>query len=193
MRLRLIVPTAFVEESGRLMTVVATMRDVRHFALAKHEGQVRRHDGKPYIAHLDGVAAILKEYGYSEPNVTAAALLHDTLEKTDTSLDELIEKFGVVVAELVFWLTDTEQGSREARTLQAAWRLSRAPWDAKLIKLADIIDNGTAIIMCNPDFGPTFLEEKRLQLKKMAEVESSRLLRLPLFQKAAIITESASF
>jgi len=46
--------------------------------------------------------------------------------------------------------------------------------------------------MCNPDFGPTFLDEKRLQLKKMAEVESSRLLRLPLFQKAAIVTESAS-
>ncbi|CCB65679.1 MULTISPECIES: HD domain-containing protein [unclassified Hyphomicrobium] len=174
------------------MTVVATIQDVRDFALAKHEGQTRTHDGKPYIAHLDGVASILREHGYTAPEVIAAAFLHDTLEKTDTTLEELIEKFGMVVAELVFWLTDTEQGSREARALEAAWRLSRAPWDAKLIKLADIIDNGTAIIMCNPDFGPTFLDEKRLQLKKMAEVESSRLLRLPLFQKAAIVTESAS-
>lgn len=174
------------------MTVVATMQDVRHFALAKHDGQVRTHDGKPYIAHLDGVATILREYGYTAPEIIAAAFLHDTLEKTDTALEELIEKFGMGVAELVFWLTDTEQGSREARALQAAWRLSRAPWNAKLIKLADIIDNGTAIISCNPDFGPTFLDEKRLQLKKMAEVESSRLLRLPLFQKAAIVTESAS-
>ncbi|WP_409560265.1 HD domain-containing protein [Hyphomicrobium sp. B1] len=174
------------------MTVVATIQDVRDFALAKHEGQVRRHDGKPYISHLDGVASILREHGYTAPEVIAAAFLHDTLEKTDTTLEELIEKFGMVVAELVFWLTDTEQGSRDARALEAAWRLSRAPWNAKLIKLADIIDNGTAIIMCNPDFGPTFLDEKRLQLKKMAEVESSRLLRLPLFQKAAIVTESAS-
>lgn len=174
------------------MTVVATIQDVRDFALAKHEGQVRRHDGKPYISHLDGVASILREHGYTAPEVIAAAFLHDTLEKTDTTLEELIEKFGMVVAELVFWLTDTEKGSREARALEAAWRLSRAPWNAKLIKLADIIDNGTAIIMCNPDFGPTFLDEKRLQLKKMAEVESSRLLRLPLFQKAAIVTESAS-
>ncbi|WP_414462982.1 HD domain-containing protein [Hyphomicrobium sp. DY-1] len=174
------------------MTVVATIQDVRDFALAKHEGQVRRHDGKPYISHLDGVASILREHGYTAPEVIAAAFLHDTLEKTDTTLEELIEKFGMVVAELVFWLTDTEQGSRDARALEAAWRLSRAPWNAKLIKLADIIDNVTAIIMCNPDFGPTFLDEKRLQLKKMAEVESSRLLRLPLFQKAAIVTESAS-
>jgi len=174
------------------MTVVATIQDVRDFALAKHEGQVRTHDGKPYIAHLDGVASILREHRDTAPEVVAAAFLHDTLEKTDTTLEELIEKFGMAVAELVFWLTDTEQGSREACALEAAWRLSRAPWNAKLIKLADIIDNGTAIIMCNPDFGPTFLDEKRLQLKKMAEIEGSRLLRLPLFQKAAIVTESAS-
>jgi (p)ppGpp synthase/HD superfamily hydrolase len=174
------------------MTVAATLQDVRDFVLEKHEGQVRKHDGKPYIEHLDGVAAILKEHGYKTPEIIAAAFLHDTLEKTDTTVEELIEKFGSTVAELVFWLTDSEKGSPESCALQAAWRLSRAPWNAKLIKLADIIDNGTAIVLHNPDFGPTFLEEKRLQLKKMAEVESSRLLRLPLFQKAAIVTESAS-
>lgn len=172
------------------MTVAATLQDARDFALEKHQGQVRKHDGKPYIAHLDGVVGILKEHGYRTPEIIAAAFLHDTLEKTDTTVEELIEKFGPTVAELVYWLTDTEKGSTGA--LQAAWRLSRAPWHAKLIKLADIIDNGTAIVMHNPEFGPTFLEEKRLQLKKMAEIESSRLLRLPLFQKAAIVTESAS-
>jgi (p)ppGpp synthase/HD superfamily hydrolase len=174
------------------MTLAATLQDVRDFALVKHEGQVRKHDKQLYIAHLDGVVAILKEHGYKTPEIVAAAFLHDTLEKTDTQLEELIEKFGPSVAELVFWLTDSENGSKEARTLQAAWRLSRAPWNAKLIKLADIIDNGTAVVMHNPEFGPTFLDEKRLQLKKMAEVESSRLLRLPLFQKAAIVTESVS-
>lgn len=174
------------------MVLATTLQDVRDFALAKHSGQVRKHDGKPYIAHLDGVAAILKEYGYKSPEVIAAAFLHDTLEKSDTTIEELIEAFGLPVTELVFWLTDSERGSSEARALQAAWRLSRAPWNAKLIKLADIIDNGTAIIAHNPNFGPTFLYEKRLELKKMAEVEGSRLLRLPLFQKAALVTESAS-
>jgi len=174
------------------MTVTATLQDVRDFALEKHAGQVRKHDGQAYIAHLDGVTAILKEHGYKAPEIIAAAFLHDTLEKTDTTTEELIEKFGPTVSELVFWLTDSEKGSAESCALQAAWRLSRAPWNAKLIKLADIIDNGTAIVMHNPDFGPTFLEEKRLQLKKMAEVESSRLLRLPLFQKAAIVTETVS-
>jgi (p)ppGpp synthase/HD superfamily hydrolase len=172
--------------------VAATLQDVRDFALEKHEGQVRKHDGKPYIGHLDGVVAILKEHGYKTPEIIAAAFLHDTLEKTDTAVEELVEKFGPAIAELVFWLTERETGSPESCALQSAWRLSRAPWQAKLVKLADIIDNGTAIVMHNPDVDPTFLEEKRLQLKKMAEVESSRLLRLPLFQKAAIVTESAS-
>lgn len=175
-----------------VMSVAATIQDARGFALGKHAGQVRKHDGRPYIAHLDGVVATLAEHRHKSPDVVAAAYLHDTIEKTDTTVEELIEKFGAPVAELVYWLTDTEKGNREARALQAAWRLSRAPWNAKLIKLADIIDNGTAITMHNPSFGPTFLDEKRLQLKKMAEVEGSRLLRLPLFQKAAIITESTA-
>lgn len=174
------------------MLVSATIHDARDFANAKHSGQVRKHDGRPYIVHLDAVAAILEEYGYKSSEIIAAAFLHDTIEKSDTTIEEIHQKFGEAVAELVYWLTDTEKGSRASRAIQAAWRLSRAPWDAKLIKLADIIDNGSQIVLHNPSFGPTFLEEKRLCLKKMAEVETSRLLRLPLFQKAAIVTESAS-
>jgi (p)ppGpp synthase/HD superfamily hydrolase len=174
------------------MVVATTIQDVRDFALTKHGGQVRKHDARPYIEHLDGVAAILTEHGFKTPEVIAAAFLHDTIEKSDATIEELGATFGASVAELVFWLTDMEKGSRESRALQAAWRLSRAPWNAKLIKLADIIDNGTAIVRHNSDFGPIFLDEKRLQLKKMAEIEGSRLLRLPLFQKAAIVTESAS-
>jgi (p)ppGpp synthase/HD superfamily hydrolase len=182
----------FEERRTVTMLVSATIHDARDFAIAKHSGQVRKHDGRPYMVHLDAVAAILEEYGYKSPEIIAAAFLHDTIEKSDTSIEEIHQKFGETVAELVYWLTDTEKGSRTSRAIQAAWRLSRAPWDAKLIKLADIIDNGLAIVLHNPSFGLTFLEEKRLCLKKMAEVETSRLLRLPLFQKAAIVTESAS-
>ena len=174
------------------MLVSTTINHARDFAIAKHNGQVRKHDGRPYIVHLDGVANVLNEYGYKSDDILAAAFLHDTIEKSDTSIEEISERFGETVAELVYWLTDLEKGSRGSRAIQSAWRLSRAPWDAKLIKLADIIDNGTAIVSHNPAFGPTFLDEKRLCLKKMAEVETSRLLRLPLFQKAATVTESAS-
>ncbi len=172
--------------------IVATQQHVRDFARSKHAGQVRKHDGKPYIVHLDGVVSILTGHGHKSSDLIAAAFLHDTLEKSDATVDELIELFGSHVAELVFWLTDGEQGSRASQALQAAWRLARAPWDAKLIKLADIIDNANAIIAHNPSFLPVFRDEKRLILKKMAEVEGTRLLRLPLFQKAATLTEAAS-
>jgi (p)ppGpp synthase/HD superfamily hydrolase len=167
------------------------IEDARNFALAKHEGQVRKHDGKPYIAHLDGVVAILMEDGQKGADLIAAAFLHDTIEKTKTTYEELIERFGEHVAELVYWLTDAEEGSRKARALQTAWRLSRAPLEAKLIKLGDIIDNGNAILAHNPDFGPTFADEKSLLLQKMAEVEGAALLETPLFQKADVITKSA--
>lgn len=174
------------------MPVTATIHDAREFALAKHDGQVRRHDGRPYIVHLDAVASVLSEYGYKDSDILAAAFLHDTIEKSDTSIEEIGQRFGESIAELVYWLTDSEKGSPNSRAIQSAWRLSRAPWNAKLIKLADIIDNGTAIALHNPAFGPTFLDEKRLCLKKMAEVENGRLLRLPLFQRAATVTETAS-
>ncbi len=167
------------------------IEEARNFATAKHAGQVRKHDGKPYIAHLDGVVAVLVDDGQKGAELIAAAFLHDTIEKTRTTYDELIERFGEHVAELVYWLTDAEEGSRKILALQTAWRLSRAPMEAKLIKLADIIDNGSAILAHAPDFGPTFADEKRPLLQKMAEVEGPRLLELPLFQKADAITKSA--
>lgn len=173
------------------MPATATITEAREFALEKHAGQVRQHDGKPYVAHLDGVAAMLKEHGYGARDFMAVAYLHDTLEKSDTSIDELIRGFGADVAEFVYWLTDREKGRGDIAALQSAWRMSRAPWEAKVVKLADIIDNGDAIIRHDPAFGPTFFEEKRLQLRKMAEVEGSKLLRLPLFQKAVTVTEAA--
>ena len=51
-------------------------------------------------------------------------------------------EFGADVAELVYWLTDAEEGDRESRTLMSSWRLARAPMQAKV---AVIIDNATSI------------------------------------------------
>jgi (p)ppGpp synthase/HD superfamily hydrolase len=163
----------------------------REFAVEKHGNQKRKYDGAPYIVHLEGVAGILIENGHTEPGLIAAALLHDTVEDTDATIQKITELFGENVAELVYWLTDAEEGNRKSRVLQSAWRLSRAPWEAKLIKLADIIDNGSAIMEHDPGFGPIFLREKREVLEKMAAVEGYRLTASPLFQKAnAIVAEA---
>jgi (p)ppGpp synthase/HD superfamily hydrolase len=161
----------------------------REFAVEKHGNQKRKYDGVPYLVHLEGVAGILIENGHTETSLIAAALLHDTVEDTDATIQEITELFGENVAELVYWLTDAEQGNRKSRVLQSAWRLSRAPWEAKLIKLADIIDNGSAIMEHDPGFGPVFLREKRQILEKMAAVEGRRLLASPLFQRARTVVE----
>lgn len=70
------------------------------FALNKHEGQFRKGTGTPYITHPFAVGMILKHYQYSD-TVIAAGILHDTLEDTDTTENELLEVFGKDVLKLV--------------------------------------------------------------------------------------------
>jgi (p)ppGpp synthase/HD superfamily hydrolase len=175
-----------------MTTTDRLVQAAREFAVDKHGNQKRKSDGAAYIVHLEGVAGLLIEYGYKESEMIAAALLHDTVEDTDTTIERLAELFGETVAQLVYWLTDTEQGSRRSRNMQSAWRLSRAPLKAKLIKLADIIDNGSAIRTHDVKAAPAWLDEKRQVLRMMAEVEGSRIMTLPLFQRAVTITDQAS-
>jgi hypothetical protein len=89
------------------------------------------------------------------------------------------------VAELVYFLTDAEKGKRRYRKLMSAWRLARAPWKAKLIKLADFADNTPSIAEHDPDFARVYNAEKKLVLEKMAECEGGKLSGLPLFRLAA--------
>lgn len=103
------------------------------------------------------------------------------IDNSDTTLGELQAEFGFEVAELVYWLSDLERGSHSAKTLMTAMRLSRAPMPAKLIKLADIIDNARAV---RPDTDNAYLAEKREVLTRMADVEGQKLTTLPLFRVA---------
>ena len=75
-------------------------RAAHAFAAERHAGQTRRPDGAPFIRHPEEVAALLHDAGFSEP-VVAAGLLHDVLEKTDTTVEELERRFGPEVARLV--------------------------------------------------------------------------------------------
>jgi len=114
----------------------------------------------------------------------AAAYLHDTLEDTETTMMELVTEFGEPIAALVYWLSHMQEGNRKTRTLQSCWRLSRAPLAAKVIKCADIIDNGTNIAEHDPNFAPVFLDEKATALRLMAAVEGEALTSLGIFKTA---------
>ena len=80
-------------------------RDALAFAARWHEGQTRDTDSTPFLTHPTEVACLLHEAGYSD-EVVAAGVLHDVLEDTDASVEELERRFGPEVAGLVAAVSD---------------------------------------------------------------------------------------
>jgi guanosine-3',5'-bis(diphosphate) 3'-pyrophosphohydrolase len=80
------------------------------FATAKHEGQFRKGTGKPYITHPIMVSYVLAQYKQSKniEELICAALLHDSLEDTDTTFAEIANEFTPLVASLVLELTNDD-------------------------------------------------------------------------------------
>ena len=113
------------------------------FAADKHRNQRRKDiEASPYINHPIMVAKILSiEGGVEDGIVLCAAVLHDTVEDTETSYDELAEQFGHEIAGVVREVTDDKSLLKPARKqlqIEHAPHLSQA---AKLVKLADKIAN----------------------------------------------------
>ena len=156
----------------------------KQYAAEKHAKQRRKYVDQPYFNHLEAVANTLMSADITDPTVIAAAYLHDTVEDTGTTMQDIIREFGIDIAELVYWLTDAEKGNRESRNVMSAWRLSRAPMLAKLIKFADVIDNTNSIREHDPGYFPKYAEEKRVILTRMLEVEGSDLTKHALFNRA---------
>ena len=121
------------------------------FAAHKHCDQ-RRKDGKtPYIIHPISVAMILAEIGgIDDLEILSAALLHDTIEDTDTTADEIEREFGARVRGIVEELTDNKllsYSERKQLQIDHAPKLSK---DATLVKIADKISNITDVINESP-------------------------------------------
>ena len=99
--------------------------DAVMFAMRKHEHQ-KRDDGQPYIVHPLRVAESLRAIaGCEDEDILCAAVLHDTIEDTNTSYDDLIKRFGKRVADWVAELTVERYTSRRSR-LRRVRRLSWA-------------------------------------------------------------------
>ena len=122
---------------------LAIVLEALGFAAHKHRDQ-RRKDAaaSPYINHPIALAnALVREGGVSEPEVIAAALLHDTVEDTKTTPAELGAAFGERVRRIVEEVTDDKslpKAERKRLQIEHAATLSR---EAKLVKLADKICN----------------------------------------------------
>jgi guanosine-3',5'-bis(diphosphate) 3'-pyrophosphohydrolase len=113
------------------------------FAAHKHRDQRRKDpDASPYINHPIALADVLvNEGGVSDVEVLCAALLHDTVEDTATTHEELVDAFGPRVARIVAEVTDDKTLSKsERKRLQVEHATHLSP-EAKLVKLADKICN----------------------------------------------------
>ena len=113
------------------------------FAALKHRDK-RRKDAlaSPYINHPIALANVLtREGGVSDPVVMAAALLHDTVEDTETTPAELREVFGDRIAGIVEEVTDDKNLPKAERKRLQVERAAHISREAKLVKLADKICN----------------------------------------------------
>jgi (p)ppGpp synthase/HD superfamily hydrolase len=112
------------------------------FAVRAHARQQRKATDIPYIVHPVGVMLVLMEFGESDPELLAAALLHDTVEDTGVTLDELRACFGARVAEIVQGCSEPDKRDTwEARKRHTVAYLKTAPRAVQLVSAADKLHN----------------------------------------------------
>jgi len=111
------------------------------FARDKHSGMIRSNGITPYFDHLQGVVNRLKNIGVSDEEVLAAAWLHDTIEDTNTTFDEIDQRFGSRIAVLVLSLSKDKRLPKDQREKQYVKQLKNSPLETKMIKLCDISSN----------------------------------------------------
>lgn len=156
------------------------------FATDAHEGQLRKYTCKPYINHPVAVSKLVASI-IDDPDMLAAALLHDTVEDTHITHEDIQHEFGSSIASLVENLTDIskpEDGNRATRKALDLAHIATASPQAKTIKLADLIDNSQSITECNPKFAQVYMKEKQALLQVLKEGDSK------LYQQAKKIVDN---
>ena len=141
------------------------------FAQQAHANHKRKYTGLPYYTHLDEVRNIVKSAG-GNANMQAAALLHDTIEDTPTTEQDILDEFGPAIAKLVVELTDVskpEDGNRATRKGIDRDKLAGVSADAQTIKYADLISNGKDIAKNDPKFAKVYQKEKADLLRVMTK------------------------
>jgi guanosine-3',5'-bis(diphosphate) 3'-pyrophosphohydrolase len=139
-------------------------KEALEFARKAHAEQKRKFTEEPYIEHPKRVAELVRTVPHT-PEMICAAYLHDVVEDTPISLEEIKKRFGNEVAELVEELTDeymTEKYphlNRKLRKEKEVERQAEMSIQAKTIKLADVIDNTRDIVGNDENFARRLLPE----------------------------------
>lgn len=152
----------------------------RYYATEAHQriDQRRKYTNQPYEVHLKSVARLVESVT-DDQEMIAAAWLHDTVEDTQATIEDIEREFGRGVSRLVADLTDVSKagdGNRAQRKAIDLAHTATASERAKTIKLADLIDNCRDICKHDQGFGRVYLGEARALMEKLREGDA-RLYR----------------
>ena len=150
----------------------------KEFALQKHQGQ--KYGRYNYSVHLERVAEILQTLGFNEPLTQAAAWLHDTLEDTQTTYEELETNFGIEIAYAVWAISSPESQDRITQIKTVLSRVMSSEIGL-IVKLADRIANTEASKANNPKLYEMYAREYPLFVQHLYQPKNKRLL--PLWER----------
>lgn len=153
----------------------------RAFATGAHAAinHRRKYTDVPYITHPAAVAEIVRTVPHTRA-MLAAAWLHDVVEDTGVTVEQVTTEFGPEIGQLVYWLTDKstpEDGNRARRKAIDRIHSASAPPEAQTIKLADIIENTSTINEYDPEFAKVYRKEKEALLDLMNKGDTQLLSR----------------
>ncbi|MCL5093828.1 MAG: HD domain-containing protein [Patescibacteria group bacterium] len=137
-----------------------------------HEGQLRKNNGEPYANHPERVAELVAQYKTSHrlEDLLAAAMLHDTIEDTDYSKEEIEEKFNKLVASLVEELTsDEKELKKKGKANYLTEKMLKMSNWGLTIKLADRLDNVSDLNDCPKEFAERYTKETKQILDVLEE------------------------
>lgn len=120
------------------MKRVTKIKEAAYLAISLHGMQ--NYDGYPYYYHLEQVVSVLDEFGFTEDKYKIAGYLHDVMEDTAISYNDIKKQFGQEIAEIVYCVTD-ELGRNRKERKEKTYPKIASNTDAVIVKLADRIAN----------------------------------------------------
>lgn len=121
--------------------MIKKLSEARKFAKMKHRGLKRKDGITPSLRHLSQVVKRLERMGVNDSDILSAGWLHDVIEDTDITYDEIQKRFGRNVAEMVVAVSKDNRLPKKKRDAQYVRQLKNCSFGAKLIKLGDIVAN----------------------------------------------------
>jgi len=141
------------------------------YAKEAHGTQKRKYTGEPYIVHSVAVAQLVASVA-EDCEAICAALLHDVIEDTPITYNDILTSFGYGIATLVLEVSDVslpEHGNRAIRKAVDRRHLSYASELGKTIKLADMINNAESILKHDPAFAKVYMSEMSSLLRVLID------------------------